>query len=449
MMLALGTDVNPVTLHMWSCSLHVNIQMQKLSLVMLSKRQRPYDPNDMPASRRLRMNLAELIARNDLPGSRIAEVVNDVNRVAPNELRDLAGPLGRNATKRLRRKFMKKSTWMPDYMAEIHTWNPQAQNAAKEKVPMQLIHEVVAVLLKHGFAAKLLAKDRFDPLTLNHLLHCETMAGCELLGVGLWGDGAPTQWDRGESIDVICLSLPSIDGYHNLRIPLIVVPHSRVCSQTWTDVFNIFKWSLTALATGVWPTSRHDGSAWQNSDNCRKAARPLLRGALVEVRQDWKFAAEVFGFPAHNTAAGCCWACKCTPAEVQVYEYILSMGYVCIYIYIYIHIYMYIHMYIHIYICVLLLYTYVSVYVTIGEVVMWCHLRAQLLLCIVHTYMYVCVTTAIKVGGGNGVAHLMWGHLGAQVLLWIVHIDTSSFARLLLVPRSDKLVPTQIGDQIL
>jgi methyl coenzyme M reductase subunit C len=37
----------------------------------------------------------------------------------------------------------------------------------------------------------------------------------------------------------------------------------------------------------------------------------------VEVRQDWKFANEVFGFPAHNTVEGCCWACKCTPAEVK------------------------------------------------------------------------------------------------------------------------------------
>jgi hypothetical protein len=37
----------------------------------------------------------------------------------------------------------------------------------------------------------------------------------------------------------------------------------------------------------------------------------------VECRQDWKFAAEVFGFPSHNTALGCCWVCKCTPSEVE------------------------------------------------------------------------------------------------------------------------------------
>ena len=330
------------------------------------------------------MNVGELLSRNELPAARIAEFVNDVNRVAPNELRDLTGPLGSNTARRMRTKFMKKSTWMPDYMAEIHTWNPKTQQAVKENVPMQLIHEVVATLLNYGIADKLLAKDRFDPLTLKHLLDCESMAGCELLGVGLWGDGAPTQWDRGESIDVISLSLPGIDGFHNLRIPLIVLPHSKVCSQTWTDVFTIFKWSLTILATGEWPTARHDGSAWQDSDKCRKVARPLLRGALVEVRQDWKFAAEVFGFPSHNTAAGCCWVCKCTPAEVQAYMLFYRWA---VYIYIYIYIYISTHVYIHIHLRACMICICMCVYVSVGAVVSWYHLAAQLLACVVHTYM--------------------------------------------------------------
>ena len=229
---------------------------------------------------------------------------------------------------------MKRSAWMPDCVAELRTWNPKTQRVVREKVPMQLIHEVVAVLFKYGFKDKLLATDNMDPLTLEHLRHCELQAACKLLGVSLWGDGAPTQWDRGETIDVMSLSLPGIGEFKNLRIPLIVLPHSRVCAETWEDVFAIFKWSLTVLATGVWPIARHDGSPWLQSDKCRVSARPLLRGALVEVRQDWKFAAEVFGFPAHNTAAGCCWACTCTPAEVQ---WVLTDMHIYTLVYIYVH----------------------------------------------------------------------------------------------------------------
>ena len=284
---------------------------------MISKKKRPYDPESLPPERRLRANLEDLFSRNELSGTRVAELANDVNRLTPHVLRNLTGPEGHNTARRLRGRFMQKSTWMPDYVATIRTWNPKTHKVVPEKVPMQLLHEVVTVLHKHGFLAPLLAKDNLDPLTLEHLLHCEKDAGCELLGIGLWGDGAPTQWDRNETIDVLSVSFPGLQGeFKGLRVPLVVLPHSRVCSETWDDVFEIIKWSLIVLATGRWPTCRHDGSDWNDTDKCRKTARPFPRGALCEVRQDWKFATEVFGFPAHNTAEGNCWACKCTPEKV-------------------------------------------------------------------------------------------------------------------------------------
>ena len=162
---------------------------------MLAKNKRPYDPESLPPSTRLRSNLGDLLSRNELPATRIAEIANDINRVAPTELRALTGPLNTNTARKLRRKFLKKSTWMPDYIADVRTWNTKTQKVVREKVPMQLIHEVVAVLLKYGFKDKLLKTDHMDPLTLEHLRHCEIEAGCDLLGMGLWGDGAPTQWD--------------------------------------------------------------------------------------------------------------------------------------------------------------------------------------------------------------------------------------------------------------
>ena len=315
----------------------------KTTPAMISKNKRSYEPEALPPSVRLRRNLGDLVSRNELASNRIGEIVNDIHRVAPTELRDLTGTAGKHTARRLRGKFMKKSTWMPDYIASVRCWNPKTQKIERDQVPMQAVHEVVAVLLKHGFADKLLETGNMDPLTLEHLRHCELEAGCKLLGLGIWGDGAPTQWDRNESIDVISLSLPGIKDYSTLRIPLIVLPHSRTCSETWEDVFEVVKWSLTILASGRWPTSRHDGSPWLPSDKCRMNARPLLRAALTEVRQDWKFAAEVFGFPAHNLGEGNCWECTCTPGEVigcqLLYLHILgavdSFAWIYIYIYIY------------------------------------------------------------------------------------------------------------------
>ena len=59
-------------------------------------------------------------------------------------------------------------------------------------VPIQLVHEIVAVLCQHGFKDKLLDVSQMDPQSLVHLRNCETDADAQLLGVGLWGDGAPT-----------------------------------------------------------------------------------------------------------------------------------------------------------------------------------------------------------------------------------------------------------------
>ena len=94
---------------------------------MLGKKKRAYEPDELSARARLRANLGDMLARNEVPANRIAELANDINRVAPAELSNLTGPPGKNAAKKLRRQFLKKSQWMPDYLADVRTWNPKTQ----------------------------------------------------------------------------------------------------------------------------------------------------------------------------------------------------------------------------------------------------------------------------------------------------------------------------------
>ena len=101
---------------------------------MIAKNKRPYEPEALAPSTRLRRNMSDLLARNELSGDRIGEVVNDIHRVAPTELRDLSGPAGKNTTKRLMGKFMKKSAWMPDYIASVRTWDPKTQKIEFEQM---------------------------------------------------------------------------------------------------------------------------------------------------------------------------------------------------------------------------------------------------------------------------------------------------------------------------
>ena len=92
---------------------------------------------------------------------------------------------------------------------------------------------------------------------------------------------------------------------------------------------------------GSFPHVRHDDTAWRKTDKRRAklAGKSMaIQAVLVEVRGDWKFFDETFGFPKHNTLAGCCWKCECTPNEVpsQVHvgtyieeETCISCKYIC------------------------------------------------------------------------------------------------------------------------
>ena len=288
---------------------------------MLSKRTKPYDPDSLDRATRLRRNLGDLVSRNELPCNRVSSVVNDFNACAPTVLSDLASrkpdKKGKHQARFLKGKFLKKSHWVPDYIADIRCWDPAKQEVRKEKDHLQIPHEVISVLLKNGIRSKLLDRSNMDPLSLAHLLDVELKTQLkELLGIGVWGDEAPTQWDRNESISVISMSLPGSKQMRNMRIPLVILPHSRICKDTWDDVWRVLVWSLRHCILGTWPTRRHDNTPWNDTDKCRKTPMKMLQAVLVESRQDWKFASEVFGCPAHNAGDGICWKCMCTVEEV-------------------------------------------------------------------------------------------------------------------------------------
>ena len=173
------------------------------------------------------------------------------------------------------------------------------------------------VLWKQGVSDKLLATDNTDPLSKQHLESCQQDAGCQLLGIGFWADGAPCNWDRSETVDTLAMSLPGLGGeFRNMRIPVTALSHKHVADETWVDICAVVKWSLQILATGVWPTCRHDGTPWRKSDCKRTAARTLQRSCVVEIRADWDWMSKVYGFPAHNVLEGMCWKCKCQPHQV-------------------------------------------------------------------------------------------------------------------------------------
>ena len=286
---------------------------------MINKNKRPYDPATLAPRPKLRRNIVDLAANNGIPAARLAEVCRDVNAVDPASFADIARTRSsaKNQCRDLQRKFSKNTAWMPVYWAQVRCKHVKTQATELQWIAIHLPHEIVHVIQRLSVIEKLLETDGMDPLTREHLLDCEQQAQCKLLGLGLWADGTPCNWDRTETVETLCLNFPGLTGEHKtLRIPITALCSKNVCDDTWHDIGEIVKWSLQILATGEWPTCRHDGSAWRKSDCKRVKARQIHKSCLVEVRADWDWMAKVYGFPPNRFKTGCCWKCTCTPEQV-------------------------------------------------------------------------------------------------------------------------------------
>jgi len=287
--------------------------------IMLSKNKRPYDPGPLDAEQRLVANVENLFATNTLSARRSQELLNDIAGVGVARAKPLAKPVGTNAARDLRRSFLKRSQWPALYWADVRVLNLKTGQEELQSLAFVLPHEYLHVLAKLGDPSVLYAKDNLDRIAKEHLAKCESLAKCELVGIGLWGDGVPCNWDRTESVECFAINLPGQAGqYQALRLPLTALSRKQVSPNTWDDIMEVLAWSFQCLAVGEWPGHRHDDAPWRPDDRRRagKALTPLgVRAALVEVRGDWKMFAETFHFPKWNHKAGCCWRCTCTPAE--------------------------------------------------------------------------------------------------------------------------------------
>jgi hypothetical protein len=286
---------------------------------MFSKKKRSYEPSELPPSKRLRANLQDAFASNQLSGQRTQEIINDINAcgvqgVAPTRT------LNSHTARNLKRGFLKRSLWPQQYKARIRVLHKITKQEDYQECAFLLPHEILQALLQVGDHSTLASRTGMDPKTLEHLekSSADHADGRSFLGVGLWSDGIPVNWDRTESVECVTMSLPGLTGkYKNLRIPLVAVSRKQVSEHTMFDIMSVLQWSLAFAGAGVWPNKRHDSAEWTDKDSYRRRRTGNLscRAALVEMRGDWMMFASVMGFPAHSTATGMCWLCNATPSQ--------------------------------------------------------------------------------------------------------------------------------------
>ena len=162
---------------------------------------------------------------------------------------------------------------------------------------MFLPHELVCFLLQKNSAQSLLVQGGMSTDTKAHVDMCSAKLSKPVLGLGLWTDGVPCNWDRSQSLECFSLFFPGWTGdFSKLRIPLLVIQKRFVVQQsTFDDVCAALKYSFDALATGVFPSQRHTADPWLPTDSKWKsfAGRPIgIRGAISEIRGDAKWRQE-------------------------------------------------------------------------------------------------------------------------------------------------------------
>ena len=294
---------------------------------MFSKRQRSYDPDALPPEKRLRANVTDLFTSNAISAERAHEMLRDAAESGVKGMAEFLKPRSTkwkngNTARRLRNVGNKLSGWPPVYYANIRACKRGSDEELEQvRCAFMLPHEYVATLYKHGDADVISDRSGYDAVSRAHMLSCDAKAGCDLLGVGVWQDGVPCNWDRSVSLEVCSMNLPGAGSgdAKRMRLPCWALLKHQIGANTMHDLMDIIAWSLRCLRLGKYPTERHDGTPFKEKKRLAWAGTPLpTKGILCQIRGDWKMWKEVFGFPQWDKKDGCCARCWIKPDEARL-----------------------------------------------------------------------------------------------------------------------------------
>ena len=114
-----------------------------------------------------------------------------------------------------------------------------------------------------------------------------------------------------------------ISGKRHLTI---AIRSSEMCGcgcKGWCTLYPVLhfiSWSLRALASGRWPTERHDGRPFTAVDGNRAtlAGEPLMKAALVYILGDWAEISHTWGFPDWSSVMHPCFCCQVVKDDLQL-----------------------------------------------------------------------------------------------------------------------------------
>ena len=82
---------------------------------------------------------------------------------------------------------------------------------------------------------------------------------------------------------------------------------------TLNEAWEVMAWSFNCLANREYPLHDHTGTKFDDQDDRFKLAIDGEfcpgRGVVLQLRGDWQFLCQAFGFPQWNSVENMCWIC--------------------------------------------------------------------------------------------------------------------------------------------
>ena len=224
--------------------------------------------------------------------------------------------------------LMKKYTMMPElYRASVPYWDKQRNVAYMGDMWFLLPHELLGKLVSAGgldpwlgFEAEVGNLEK----TLNEWSSNVNLANHDdVVSMGIWGDSAPYN-----NFDSLVLFLwNSLSGTCHDRYWVTAFPKSAMCAcgcmgrHTFDALFDVMKYSFQSLASGTYPTKRHDGTEFGASEKKRIALKGKAigcRGACLQARGDWQWHKQCFDQQDWTKGANkeVCFKCPANCADI-------------------------------------------------------------------------------------------------------------------------------------
>ena len=133
------------------------------------------------------------------------------------------------------------------------------------------------------------------------------------LGVRLWGDDAPVG-KKGRQIRVVSWAGVACKVSADVsKFPCYIIDPDIVGFDGEQRLLHVVQWSLTALATGIFPTHGPFGQPFSDGDRASHAGKPLASGndfgVFVESGGDWPYLVQLYDLLFSMHTEDICWEC--------------------------------------------------------------------------------------------------------------------------------------------